>query len=132
MQYLVFHHPKPKEHLSAAAMNAKYNEPVKKTGPKKRGSIGEGQTAKRPRFDKAKSMDAMSSMFVDEIQYKTPENLQPVLKEVFDKYWDLEIDPQVSTPFFALITRHNCGPVFGMADYFDKVSDACTLANIQV
>jgi hypothetical protein len=131
VQYLVFHHPKPKEkQLSNAAMIAKYNEPIKKTGGKKRASTGDSQPMKRPRYDKSKAVD-MSSMFVDEIEYKTPENLHTVLTEVFEKFWELDIEPHISTPFFALITRNNCGPVFGMANYFDKITDSCTLANIK-
>jgi hypothetical protein len=133
VQYLVFHHPKPKEQATAAALMAKYNELPKKTGPKKRGSTGDPPAGKRPRYDsKLKGADSMSSMFVDEIEYKAPENLQTILAEVFNKFWDLEVAPAISTPFFALITRHNCGPVFGMPEYFDKVTDACTLANIKV
>lgn len=131
MQYLVFHHPKPKEQLSSAAIEAKYNEPIKKTGSKKRGSTGDSQVMKRPRYDKSKAPDTMSSMFVDEIQLKAPDNLHPAISEVLNTFWELDIEPQISTPFFALITRHNCGPVFGMGDYFEKVADACTMANIK-
>lgn len=131
VQYLVFHHPKPKEQLSSAAMIAKYNEPIKKTGSKKRSSAGDAQPTKRPRIDKSKPVDTMSSVFVDEIQYKAPENLHSALTDLFNIFWELDIEPHISTPFFALLTRHNCGPVFGMENYFDKVTDACTLANIK-
>lgn len=131
--FLVFHHPKPREQLPASAADAKYNEPIKRAGAKKRGSVGNAQPAiKRPRLDKSKTADAMSSVFVDEIEYKAPENLHAALTEVFNSFWELEMESAILTPFFALIDRHNCGPIFGMPDYFDKVTDACTLATIKV
>ena len=112
-------------------MMTKYNE-QKKTGPRKRGSASDAPAVKRPRYDKGKGVDTMSSVFVEEIEYKAPENLHGILLDGFNKFWELDMDPSISTPFFALITRHNCGPVFGLPDYFEKVTDACTLANIKV
>ena len=65
-------------------------------------------------------------------EYKPPENMSEILQEVFNKFWELDIEPEISTPFFSLITRLNCGMTFGMPDFFDKVTDSCTLANIKV
>jgi hypothetical protein len=74
----------------------------------------------------------VSSGVTDDTDQRVPENLYLILNDVFNKIWNLEIEAVLSTPFFGLITRYNCGDVFGMPDYFEKVSEACTLANIQV
>jgi len=61
---------------------------------------------------------------------KSVTNLQPIMKKVFDEFWDEHLDPSIAAPFFSLITRENCS-AFGIADYFSKVEDACTLITIK-
>ena len=57
--------------------------------------------------------------------------LQPKLESVFKVFWDLELEPAVATPFFGLITRHNCDAL-GLPRFFDKIIESCSLANISV
>lgn len=99
-----------------------------------------GAAAKRPRLDGRgrRAVEAAPGLMLyaaseDSAQHqRVPENLFEVLQGVFDVFWDLDIDPAISTPFFAFITRQSCGPSFGMPDYFTKVAEACTLVNIKV
>jgi hypothetical protein len=103
---------------------------------------GGGAAAKRPRFEGRSRKPASEAeppglmLFAaseDSAQlHRVPENLFEVLQGVFDVFWDLDVDPAISTPFFAFITRQSCGPSFGMPDYFSKVAEACTLVNIKV
>lgn len=72
--------------------------------------------------------DDLDDVIVD----RPPDNLQEIINEIFQKFWELDMDPTVATPFFGVITRHNCGTSFNMPDYFDKIAEACTLANIKV
>lgn len=54
------------------------------------------------------------------------------LQRLFDEFWDLEFnDPIVAAAFFSLITKKNCTSL-GVPDYFEKILEACTLANIKV
>lgn len=101
---------------------------------------GGGGAAKRPRTESRRKSGADAGagmMFMPledslQQQHRVPENMFEVLQGVFDAFWDLDVDPAISTPFFALITRQSCGPSFGMPDYFSKVTEACTLVNIKV
>lgn len=69
---------------------------------------------------------------IENTETKPPDNMYEVLQDVFQIFWELDIEPEVSAPFFSLITQHNCGPTFGMPDFFDRITESCTLANIKV
>lgn len=60
-----------------------------------------------------------------------PEILQPILQELFDEFWNLELESQLAIPFFATITRENCNAL-GLPGFFEKVMQECTLSNINV
>lgn len=60
-----------------------------------------------------------------------PHVLQPVLQEVFDEFWNMDLEPDVAIPFFTTITRDNCAHL-GMPDFYDKISTECTFADMKV
>jgi hypothetical protein len=60
-----------------------------------------------------------------------PEVLQPILQELFDEFWNLELDSKIAIPFFANISRHNCD-VLGLPGFYEKVMQECTLFNVNV
>jgi hypothetical protein len=62
----------------------------------------------------------------------SPSVFEPVIREIFDEFWSMEIpDALVASAFFTLITRKTCAGL-GIPDYFDSVMEACTLVDIQV
>ena len=61
-----------------------------------------------------------------------PQVLQPMLQEIFEEFWNLELSPpQVAIPFFSHITRDNCD-LLGLPGFYERVMQECTLANINV
>ena len=133
MQYFVFHRPK---YVPPPQVSSNGAVPVKKQVnlTTKRKATSDTQPAKRIRYDskpKTQESTQVAPKQAEEVHVATV-NIYTAMSEIFNKFWEIEIDPLHSTPFFALITRYNCGPVFNMPDYFDKVIESCTLANIKV
>jgi hypothetical protein len=64
-------------------------------------------------------------------QLLLPHILQPILQEVFDEFWNLELQPEVAIPFFATITRENSAHL-GMPDFYDRIPTECTFADMKV
>ena len=69
-------------------------------------------------------------MVRQEIDKIHPE-LYPVCNKIFNEFWELTYSPRLSEHLFSCITSENCADL-GMPDYFSKVDNAVTLANIKV
>lgn len=57
--------------------------------------------------------------------------LYDVIPIIFNEFWEMTFEPKMSVPFFACITPENCTEL-GIPNYFEKIVESCTLANIKV
>ena len=53
------------------------------------------------------------------------------MHRILNELWEMDFENKVSIPFFACITPENCTNL-GIPDYFSKVDNAMTLANVKV
>jgi hypothetical protein len=94
---------------------------------KKRKLNAQEEVKKKPKAERKRK----SSNKEESSQILLPHILQPILQEVFDEFWNLELEPEVAIPFFTTITRENCAHL-GMPDFYEKISIECTFADMKV
>jgi hypothetical protein len=117
-----------RRHPHPETINERSAKKLSTTSDKKRklGTNTEDDSKKKPRAERKRK-----AAREDTPQLLPPHILQPLLQEVFDDFWNMELQPEVAIPFFTTITRDNCIHL-GMPDFYDKISTECTFATMKV
>jgi hypothetical protein len=112
-------------------INSTLGKTKKPANKRKQGAIGpnaiEEETKKKKIERKKKGAPGKD----DSNQMLLPQILQPVLQSIFDEFWNLDMDPEVALPFFSTISRDNCARL-GMPDFYEKIAQECTFADMKV